>query len=407
MRTRPGFSGSLPATGWSSSCPKCRANATCSARVMSWSRKKRTLCLRSKARISATRSASREATPRFTLLSSAPMLQVSCSTLIELFSAPARTTAGAPCSDLVSTMFVIACSPARSRATRLDRLERSGAPCTAAHTLRRLRGRPRPSPPRAEGAAGGPGRADPGSAGRLEQAEELGAADDVLARAGGELAEQVLEVPLDSLLAHFHGEGDLLVREVAGEQLENLPFLWSEHHARDHSRGRCLALCGHPDRAARRESRAGGVGCSALGCAGAPRPVAERGMGIDEEPRETVGFGEVGRLLEEREAVLGVAVQGERTQRHDLDAYAPEVQRLGEGACALQDLDRTGPVLRRDGGVGPGERSPHFHAALPELALRKVIAREELVDLRAQRAARLGAEPPRVQADLVSQAGDA
>ena len=34
-----------PATGWSSSSPKWRANATCSARVMSWSRKNRTLCL--------------------------------------------------------------------------------------------------------------------------------------------------------------------------------------------------------------------------------------------------------------------------------------------------------------------------------------------------------------------------
>src|SRR5215510_11742771 len=339
MRTRPGWSGSLPATGWSSSCPKCRANATCSARVMSWSRKKRTLCLSRRARTSATRSGSREATPRFTLLSSAPMAQVSCSTLIELFSAPARTTAGAPRSDVDSTMFVIACSPARSRATSLDRLERSGAPCTAAYTLRRLRGRPRPSPPRAEGAAGAGGRSDPGSAGRFEQAEELGAADDVPASAGGELAEQVLEVPLDRLLADFHGEGDLLVREVAGEQLENLPFLRGEHHARHHARGRCLALGGHPDRAARRDSWAGSVGCSGR----ASRPVAERRMGIDEEPRETVGFGEVDRLLEEREAVLGVAVQRERTQRHDLDPYAPEVQRLGERACALQGLDRTGP----------------------------------------------------------------
>src|SRR4030095_12935867 len=83
MRTSPGLSGSLPATGWSSSSPKCRANATCSARVMSWSRKNRTLCFSSSARISATRPGSREATPRFTFESSAPIVHVSGSTLME------------------------------------------------------------------------------------------------------------------------------------------------------------------------------------------------------------------------------------------------------------------------------------------------------------------------------------
>ena len=50
---------------------------------MSWSRKNSTLCLSSSARISATSPASREATPRFTLESSAPIVQVSGSTLME------------------------------------------------------------------------------------------------------------------------------------------------------------------------------------------------------------------------------------------------------------------------------------------------------------------------------------
>ena len=53
------------------------------------------LCFSSSARISATSSASREATPRFTLESSAPIVQVSGSTLIEVFSDFALTTAGA------------------------------------------------------------------------------------------------------------------------------------------------------------------------------------------------------------------------------------------------------------------------------------------------------------------------
>src|SRR4030095_4409736 len=43
----------------------------------------RTLCLSSNARISATSPGSREATPRFTLLNSAPIVQVSGSTLLE------------------------------------------------------------------------------------------------------------------------------------------------------------------------------------------------------------------------------------------------------------------------------------------------------------------------------------
>ena len=67
MRTSPGWSGSLPATGWSSSSPKWRAKATWSARLMSWSRKKITLCFSSSARISPMRSASRAASPMFTL----------------------------------------------------------------------------------------------------------------------------------------------------------------------------------------------------------------------------------------------------------------------------------------------------------------------------------------------------
>ena len=61
-----------------------RAKATCSARVMSWSRKNSTLCCSSSARISAKRPSSREASARLTLRSSAPMVAVSGSTSIAL-----------------------------------------------------------------------------------------------------------------------------------------------------------------------------------------------------------------------------------------------------------------------------------------------------------------------------------
>src|SRR3954451_24523920 len=80
MRTRPGCSGSLPATGWSSRGPKRSASATCSARVMSWSRTKSTLYCSSSALSSANSRWSREASARLTWRSSAPMVAVSGAT---------------------------------------------------------------------------------------------------------------------------------------------------------------------------------------------------------------------------------------------------------------------------------------------------------------------------------------
>src|SRR4051794_31365612 len=80
MRTRPGCSGSLPATGWSSRGPKRSASATCSPRPMFWSRKKSTLYCRSIALSSAKSWSSREASARLTCRSSAPMVAVSGAT---------------------------------------------------------------------------------------------------------------------------------------------------------------------------------------------------------------------------------------------------------------------------------------------------------------------------------------
>src|SRR5215469_9994623 len=62
---------------------------------MSWSLKNSTLYFNSNELISDISAGSREATPKLTLLSSAPMLQVRGSTWIELCSAAADTIAGA------------------------------------------------------------------------------------------------------------------------------------------------------------------------------------------------------------------------------------------------------------------------------------------------------------------------
>src|SRR5258707_2136966 len=62
---------------------------------MSWSLKNSTLYFKSNELISDISAGSREATPKLTLLSSAPMVQVRGSTRIEFCSAAADTIAGA------------------------------------------------------------------------------------------------------------------------------------------------------------------------------------------------------------------------------------------------------------------------------------------------------------------------
>ena len=74
---------------------------------------------------------------------------------------------------------------------------------------------------------------------------------------------------------------------------------------------------------------------------------------------------------------------------------------------ARQRLERAAPVLRRDGRVALRQLAQHVDAAPPQPALRQRRVGQQRVDLRAQVAAGLGAEAPRVQAHLVGQAGDA
>ena len=82
-----------------------------------------------------------------------------------------------------------------------------------------------------------------GSSGRrLYQPEDAGAHDDLLARAGVQLREKVLDMPLDGGFAHLHGATDLLVGEVASQQFKDFALLGREHHPSRHGRTRSLAL---------------------------------------------------------------------------------------------------------------------------------------------------------------------
>ncbi|MNO08794.1 hypothetical protein D3C81_2316390 [compost metagenome] len=53
----------------------------------------------------------------------------------------------------------------------------------------------------------------------------------MLAGAGLELAEQVLQVPFHGFLADIQRLGDLFVRQVARQQLKHLAFLGGEQTA--------------------------------------------------------------------------------------------------------------------------------------------------------------------------------
>src|SRR6516162_6719019 len=170
---------------------------------MSWSRKNSTLWVRSRARSSATSPASREATPRLTLLNSAPIAQVSGSTLMQERSTPGRTTAGAAGASASVVVVLMAWPLPESSSPGAYSIDRAGLPL----------------------AKGGSGRL-------LEQPEDLGPAHELLAVVGRKLDEQVLQVPLDRLLTHLQRPRDLLVRQITRQELEHLALLRRERHAR-------------------------------------------------------------------------------------------------------------------------------------------------------------------------------
>ncbi|MCY1356107.1 hypothetical protein D9M68_619300 [compost metagenome] len=62
----------------------------------------------------------------------------------------------------------------------------------------------------------------------------------MLAGAGLELAEEVLQVPLHGFLADIQRLGDLLVRQIARQQLEDFALLGGEQAARRHGHGNRL-----------------------------------------------------------------------------------------------------------------------------------------------------------------------
>ena len=85
----------------------------------------------------------------------------------------------------------------------------------------------------------------------------------------------------------------------------------------------------------------------------------------------------------------------------------PSFSASRERAGMLERLERARPVLRGDRRVRDRDRSPDLDAPAPQRALRQVVARKQLVDLLAERAACLRPVPAGVHADLVGEARDA
>ena len=67
---------------------------------------------------------------------------------------------------------------------------------------------------------------------RCQQPQNARPLHNLFARAGVELGEQVLHVPLDRRLADLHRKTDLLVRQVARQQFQYLALLGRQRHAR-------------------------------------------------------------------------------------------------------------------------------------------------------------------------------
>src|SRR5262252_1502423 len=274
MRTRPGFSGSLPATGWSSSSPKWRAKATCSARVMSWSRKKSTRCFSSRARISATSSGERDAMPRLTLLSWAPIAQVSGSTFIESGSAAARTTAGAKACDIwfIWWLPLLRCRPSvliERRPSPHQHHERDGDECRFVFAL---------------DLDGVLGRHDHTASALVVDRQELYAVADALARAHRSQEPDFFEPVVEDLL-----------RRGAGHQ--------DAQRSGGHQREREIAMCnGSAERAL--AARALDVDVNPLGVAGAFGELADARL-VERDPVRRAKFfpdarGKIGGGYEER-----------------------------------------------------------------------------------------------------------
>ena len=64
------------------------------------------------------------------------------------------------------------------------------------------------------------------SAGQVEYSQHAGPIDQVLAGAGVKFAKQVLQMPLDGFVTDANRLRNLLVRHVAGQQLQHFAFLW-------------------------------------------------------------------------------------------------------------------------------------------------------------------------------------
>src|SRR5574338_1496134 len=186
----------------------------------------------------------------------------------------------------------------------------------------------------------------------FKKPQQLRTADDMLAGAGVELAEEVLEVPLHRFLPHCHGLGDFLVGEIAGQQFQHLPLLGRQHHA-GHRPGAGRA-------ALHRRAREPGGGYRWGRYAGILRgdpagPVGQRRMGIGEGSRQTIGLSQSHGFPQQGAAVLALAVDGEGPQGHDLDGHPAQLESPADGGGAVQDLQGGVPFLIGEGQVSMGQ----------------------------------------------------
>jgi hypothetical protein len=129
------------------------------------------------------------------------------------------------------------------------------------------------------------------------------------------------------------------------------------------------------------------------------RPVAERRVGIVEDPQQAVALCEVGRLAQQGlPCPLATAVQRERPQPQQLDVQPPLAGLLRQRVGAGQRFERAAPFLGRDRRVTVRQLALQRDAAPPQRPLRQRGVGQASVDARGELAAGLGPEAAGMQA---------
>ncbi|MNB92354.1 hypothetical protein D3C75_394560 [compost metagenome] len=220
----------------------------------------------------------------------------------------------------------------------------------------------------------------------------------MLAGAGLELAEQVLQMPFHGFFTDIQRQGDLLVRQVTCEQLQDFAFLGCQQPAGRH-------------RAGRQWRRRGGW-CALRSGRGylvpdLAQPFEQLRVGVFDNPPQAVFLGQADRFTQAGQAVAARLVERQCLEQFDLHDFTAATNALGCFTGTLQQFQHPLPVTLHMGDIGLGQ---HHHQGQfrPEQACLFMRDLRHLgIEPAPQCQAGIGPALQRVQANLLGQGGNA